>query len=216
MTFKALITCLISSTVIVHAAPSLRDSPDATRPASTQTTNPINALPPETAVFDQLVFGDTRAQVLTKLKASQFVELAVDEAFIGRTGLNGVFRTRKKIGGLNAALYFDWTPSGELKELTLQTPTLPASDYQTLLMPSWQEFIPLLTTLYGKPVHQGSFPTMNSIAAGSFSPSHLWALNGGGSALLGAARDGNQFQIVVRFTRKAIKPVALPELPPGI
>ncbi|MEI8038208.1 MAG: hypothetical protein WCJ14_07435 [Verrucomicrobiota bacterium] len=177
---------------------------------------PGTALPPQTAVFDQLLFGDTRAQVLAKLKASKFVELAMDETFIGRTGLNGVFRTRKKIGGLNAALYFDWTPAGELKELTLQTETLPARDYRSVLLPSWQEFIPLLTTLYGKPVQKGSFPGIDSIADGTLSPSHLWALEGVGSALLGAARDGDKYQVVVRFTQKQIQPAYLPDPPPGI
>jgi hypothetical protein len=172
-------------------------------------------VPPQSAVFDQLVFGDTREQVLTKLKASKFVELVVDESLIGRTGFNGVFHTRKKIGGLTAALYFDWTPEGQLKELTLQTETLRASDYRTLLMPSWQDFIQLLTTLYGKPSQSGSFPTMDTIADGTFSPSHLWALDGIGSALLGTARDGDKYQVVVRFTQKKIQPAYLPEPPPG-
>lgn len=176
---------------------------------------PCAEVPPQAAVFDQLMFGDTRAQVLAKLKASKFVELTVDPTFIGRSGLNGIFRTRKTIGGLNASLFFDWTPAGELKELTLQTETFPASDYRTVLLPSWQEFIPLLTTLYGKPVQKGSFPSMETIANGMLSPSHLWSLEGIGSALLGTARDGDKYQIVVRFTRKQIQPTYLPELPPG-
>lgn len=176
---------------------------------------PCAEVPPQAAVFDQLVFGDTRSQVLAKLKASKFVELTIDPTFIGRSGLNGIFRTRKQIGGLHASLFFDWTPTGELKELTLQTETLPASDYRTVLLPSWQEFIPLLTTLYGKPIQKGSLPLMETIANGTLSPSHLWSLEGIGSALLGAARDGDKYQIVVRFTQKQIQPAYLPEPPPG-
>jgi hypothetical protein len=168
------------------------------------------ALPNKAAVFDQLVVGDTRAQVLAKLKASKFVELTVPETFLGRTGLNGVFRTRKKIGGLDAFLFFDWTDEGNLKELTLQTETLPASAYQTKIEPSWKEFITLLDTLYGKPVQQNSLPRIESLTNGAFSPSHLWTLEAGGSALLGTARDDEKYQLVVRFTQKKIQPVALP------
>jgi len=171
---------------------------------------PTPAMPDKSAVFDQLVFGDTRDQVTAKLKASQFVESGLDATFLGRTGLNGVFRTRKQIGGLDASLFFDWTEGGTLKELTIQTATVPESDYQTQLQPSWKEFIVLLTTLYGKPVQQGSLPHSESLADGSFRPSHLWSLEAGGSVLLGTARDGDKFQLVVRFTQKKIQPVALP------
>ena len=254
MIAKAVVACLISSTLLLQAAPRLRNSSgdsqraiqqafiqrDATtvtlrQPNGKPVTTPIDqlsaddrtwlnqahplacaTLPPQTAVFDQLLFGDTRAQVLAKLKASQFVELAVDETFIGRTGLNGVFRTRKKIGGLNASLYFAWTATGELSELTLQTETLPESAYRTVLQPSWQEFIPLLTTLYGKPVQKGPFPRMEAVADGMLSPTHLWSLEGVGSALLGTARSGDKYQIVVRFTQKQIQPVYMPEPQPGI
>ena len=167
-------------------------------------------MPKQAAVKDQLVFGDTRDQVLAKLKASPVVEMNVGDTFLGRTGLNGIFRTRKRVGGLNASLFFDWTIAGELRELTLQTDALPASAYPSRIASSWKEFIVLLRTLYGKPTQQGSLPTMGSLSDGSFSPSHLWSLESGGSALLGTARAGSNYQLVVRFTQKTIKPVALP------
>ena len=182
-------------------------TPGKTAPDKSLTDKTV---PNQAAVFDQLVFGDTRDRVFTKLKTSKFVELTVDETFLGRTGLNGIFRTRKQIGGLDASLFFDWTDEGHLKELTLQTETLPASAYRTKIEPSWKQFIVLLTTLYDQPVQNGSLPYPDSINDGTFSPSHLWTLETGGSVLLGTARDGDQFQLVVRFTQKKIKPVAFP------
>lgn len=179
----------------------------STRTAPTRTAAPV---PDKAAVFDQLVFGDRRDQVIKKLKASQFVESGLDETFLGRTGLNGVFHTRKQIGGLDASLYFDWTDGGLLQEVTMQTTPVPESAYLTRLEPSWKEFINLLTTLYGKPVQQGSLPHAASLGDGSFRPSHLWSLETGGSVLLGTARDGDQFQLVVRFSQKKVTPVALP------
>ena len=138
------------------AAPP-KSTPAASMPARTAPDKSLTdrTVPNKAAVFDQLVFGQSRAQVLAKLKTSKFVELTVDETFLGRTGLNGVFRTRKKIGGLDASLYFDWTDAGELKELTLQTEALPASAYRTQIEPSWKKFIELLTTLYDDPVQKG-------------------------------------------------------------
>lgn len=161
-------------------------------------------------VFDTLTFEDTRETTLAKLKTSKTVVMTTDETFIGRSGLNGVFRTRQKIGKLSALLYFDWTDTGKLKELTLQTEALPASAYKSTLEPSWNEFTELLGMLYGKPVQKGPIPPMESLADGTFSPSHLWTLEGGGSALLGTARDGAKYQVVVRFTQNKVQQVGIP------
>jgi hypothetical protein len=169
------------------------------------------ALPQDpSAFFDNLTFRDTRETTLTKLKASKIVEMTTDETFIGRSGLNGVFKTRQKIGGLDGFLYFDWTEAGKLKELTLQTETRPETAYKTELEPSWKEMIELLSTLYGKPVQKGPIPQAATLADGSFAPSHLWLLEGGGSALLGTAREGSKYQLVVRFTEKKVGVVEVP------
>jgi hypothetical protein len=162
------------------------------------------------AVFDQLAFGDTRAQVLEKLKASKFVEMTSNEAFVARTGLNGIFRTRKKIGGLDASLFFDWTESGELKEITLQTAPLPASALDDQLTPCWKDFITLLTTLHGKPFNANNQLDIAPIADGAMSGTHLWKLDHTGTAMLGAAREGDNYQVAVRFTREDIQPVIIP------
>lgn len=171
---------------------------------------PGTEVPDKSAVFDQLNFGDSREQATTKLKASKFVEMTMDETFIGRSGLNGVFRTRQKIGGLHAMLYFDWNGNNQLKEITLQTDPFPASELNTKLVPCWKEFTALLNNLHGKPLVADSQIRVSSMQNGSFSPTHLWKLERTGSAQLGAARDGDKYQIVVRFTKEEIKPVVIP------
>jgi hypothetical protein len=162
------------------------------------------------AFFDNLTFSDTRDSTMAKLKASKLVEMTTSETFVGRSGLNGIFRTRKKVGGLDAFLYFDWSPGGTLTELTLQTETVPPGDYKTRLEPSWQEFIELLAALYGNPVQKGPMAAPDSLADGSFMPSHLWRLDGDGSIFLGTARDGCLYQLVVRFTKKKAQLVEIP------
>jgi hypothetical protein len=163
----------------------------------------------ENQVFDELCFGDSRAVVLAKLKASQIVEMTVDEVHIGRTGLNDIFRTRKKIGGLDASLFFDWTEEGGLNEISLQTTTVPAAKFNEQLQPCWKEFIKLLTSLHGQPISGASGLRLTSIPDGGMMPTHMWKLQKTGSAMLGAARDGDQYQLVVRFTRKSIQPVEI-------
>jgi hypothetical protein len=161
------------------------------------------------AVFDTLTFKDNRETTLAKLKASKVVAMMGDETFLGRSGLNGAFHTRQKIGSLSASLYFDWTPGGILKEITLQTDPLPAEKYQSDIALGWKAFVELLSSLYGKPAQKGPLPSMASLADGSFSPSHLWNLESGGSALLGTARDGSRYQLVVRFTQKKVEPIGI-------
>ena len=164
--------------------------------------NPARATPDPAAFFDNLTFRDTRTTTEAKLKASKLVEMTTDATFLGRSGLNGVFRTRQKIGTLDGFLFFDWTETGKLKELNLQTEARPNTAYKTELEPSWKKFAELLTTLYGKPVQNGPLPAMASLSDGTFSPSHLWNIESGGCALLGTAREGSKFQVVVRFSQK--------------
>lgn len=165
--------------------------------------------PPANAVFDHLVFGDNRARVLEKLQASKIVESTVEKAFLGRAGLNGVFRTREKVGGLEALLFFDWDDDGGLKEITLHTTPLPDSDLDQRLIPCWKGFIELLDTLQGQPINANNQLDIATLQDGAMSATHLWKLNPSGTAMLGAAREGDLYQIAVRFTTENIKPVII-------
>ena len=102
--------------------------------------HPPNAKPSQNpaAIFDQLTFGDNHKQVEEKLKASKFAKLTVAETFIGRSGLNGVFRTTEKIGGLDASLYFEWKNEDSLEEVNLHTDPLPITQAQQTLVPCWK------------------------------------------------------------------------------
>lgn len=174
--------------------------------------HPLHSPAPEdcTAVFDQLLFGDSRDQVMVKLKASQFVELTVGETFLGRTGMNGVFRIRKPLGGLHATLDFDWDENGGLRELTLQSDPQAESDAGSKLRPCWNACIDLLTELYGKPAFANPGFSVVNLPDGSMSGTHLWKLEPRGSVMLGASRNGSSYCVAIRFTRKELKPVAMP------
>jgi hypothetical protein len=172
---------------------------------------PVPTPPPVTQyVFDKLEFGDSRAQVTEKLKASKLVKSTLPETMFARTGLNGVFQTLHKVGGLEASLYFDWTENGGLKELTLQTSSLTGNDIETRLTPGWKEFIVLLTSLHGRPTNAHGKLDIASIADGSMNATHLWKLEHRGTVMLGAARDGDGYQLAVRITTEDIQPVVSP------
>lgn len=167
-------------------------------------------LPDPNAVFDTLCFGDPRADVTKKLKESKVVEPGLDETFLGRVGLNGTYRTRKQIGGLHCELYFDWSAGGNLTEVTLQTQGVERTAYTGRLKDNWAELADLLTMLHGKPLQQAEFPPVGDLQDDLFLASHLWRLEGGGSALLGTSMQGGKFLAVVRFTRERINPVTVP------
>jgi hypothetical protein len=161
-------------------------------------------------VFDKLEFGDSREEVAEKLKASELLTATLPETLFARTGLNGIFQTHQKMGGLKASLYFDWCENGGLKEVTLQTESLSGNDIEARLTPCWKEFIGLLTSLHGKPINAHEKLDIASIPDGSMHGTHLWKLDHCGTAMLGAARDGDGYQIAVRFTTEDIKPVVIP------
>ncbi len=157
---------------------------------------------PPDAVFDHLVFGDTRAQVLEKLRKSKAVEMIVDERFIGRFGLNGIFRTTEKIGGQPALLFFDWSDEGTLTEVSLQTEVRPAHQYETGLKPCWEAMRDLLTNLNGPPRVKGTAPALERIEMNSMLATHVWDLKPEGCLLLGTARQDDGYLVVARFSRE--------------
>ena len=134
----------------------------------------------------------------------------LDDIFLGRSGLNGVFRTRKKIGGIDTMLYFDWTERRQLKEILLQTATYPASA-------SRRPAHPLLEGTHRTAHHpqRQTHPREQQVRTrhhrGRLHVRHPpLETRQTGSAVLGAAREGDKYQVVVRFTQEDIKPVIIP------
>ncbi|MBG7607137.1 MAG: hypothetical protein IZT59_03770 [Verrucomicrobia bacterium] len=162
-------------------------------------------MPDADAMFDTLKFGDSRETVSKKLKASKVVESGVPGVFLGRTGLNGIYRTKVSIGGLYCFLFFDWSQAGLLHEVTLQTENKTSGEYVGILKPCWEECIPLIISLHGNPKQKTGIPNANVLEDGQMLASHLWDLEHGGTVMLGTSRLGRGYQVVVRFTKDKIK-----------
>ncbi|RYD62183.1 MAG: hypothetical protein EOP83_15255 [Verrucomicrobiaceae bacterium] len=162
------------------------------------------------AVFDNLCFGDNLEVVKKKLKASKAVETTLDDAFMGRTGLNGIYKTRQKIGGLHCELFFDWTANETLNEIMLQTQGQDAEAYPTQMKETWSQLVELLGAIHGKPIQAGGYPNIRQVKDDMFLPSHLWKMSNGGSALLGVSMQGGRYLVVVRFTTEKVQAAAFP------
>lgn len=152
------------------------------------------------AVYDTLVFGDTRDTVMKKLYASKLVHTSLAATHVGRTGLNHIFTTREKISGLTFSLSFNWNDSGQLIEVTMQSEDKGAQEYSTTLRNCWLEFDKLLTPIYGKPRIASEMPKTNELENDKMLASHVWPLDQGGSVLLGSSKIDGSYQVVVRFT----------------
>lgn len=168
-----------------------------------------DAPPPKGAAFDQLEFGDDRKTVEKKLKVSSLVTSAGDGIFLGRTGLNGIYKTKATIGGLHCFLFFDWHKSGGLREVTLQTQPVSKGQYITSLRGNWTELIDLLGKLHGRPVQAAGFPGVDELQDGAILGSHLWYTEEGHSVILGTGQEGSGYNVVVRITSERIRPVPL-------
>ena len=174
-----------------------QNHPAQAKVAADANTKTING----NTVFDTLVFGDDRETVLKKLNESKIVATTVASAHIGRTGLNNIFHTREKIGGLACSLSFDWGSNGELIEITLQSENKKLDEYTTILKPCWKDLEALLISIYGNPKQAAQMPKAEKLQDSQMLASHLWSLEQGGSILLGSSKMDEKYQVVVRFTK---------------
>lgn len=158
--------------------------------------------------FDSLSFGDTRQTVEKKLNASNFVTTKVEKAFMGRTGLNGVYQTTKKIGDLSCFLYFDWDEDGGLKEITLHSELVDGAQYDSKVKSTWSEMAELLAMIHGKPLQTSSFPSAQKLEDGAILSSHLWHTAEGNSVLMGTGQEKGKYGVTVRITTAKIEPIA--------
>ena len=160
--------------------------------------------PSDSAVFDTLEFGDDQETVSKKLKASKMLDGTVEGFFQGRTGFNGIYRIREKVGGLYCYLFFDWDEDNLLREITLRTESKKGSEYDSALRDCWAALIELMSPIYGKPASTAAFPEAKRLTNGQIIGSHLWHLDDGNCALLGTSKIDDEFQITLRFTTEKI------------
>jgi len=165
--------------------------------------------PPKGAAFDTLEFGDTRKDVIAKLKVSKMVEGGAADVMMARIGLNGAYRTKNTIGGLHCYLYFGWTKNNTLREVTLRSKVVERGSYGGMLKNNWEEMTSVLTMLHGRPVQGTPYPNSDELQDGLILCSHLWRTEEGHSVLLGTGQEGKKYTVIVRITSERIEPVVV-------
>lgn len=158
----------------------------------------------QAGVYGDLEFGDDRETVARKLSKSALVSQTVDNTFIGRTGLNGIFKCKAKLSGLTCHLYFNWNERGGLNEITLRTDSLSIDDYDKKLLRAWNETGQLFTQVYGAPAQKSSYPHVNSFKQHKMLVSHVWGGGGGPSILMGPGINKGKCFLFIRFVEQQV------------
>lgn len=161
-------------------------------------------------VYGSLEFGDSRDTVMRKLRSSKLVEQTVGDTFLGRTGLNGVFKCKNKLAGLTYHLYFQWSDTGGLKEITLRSQDLDANQYGTTLKNAWTEANKLFTQVYNKPVQDAKYPQKTDFNQHPILITHIWHKGSRQSILIGPGIENNRSFLAIRFINQKIEPVRIP------
>lgn len=158
----------------------------------------------QAGVYGELEYGDTRETVTAKLRKSPLVTLTVNETFLGRTGLNGIFKCKAKLAGLSCHLFFNWDQRGGLEEITLRTDSLEMDQYGESLRRAWNDTEHLFSQVYGPPSQKAPYPSVQSFKQHTMLVSHVWQQGENQSILMGTGIDKNKCFLFVRFANQDI------------
>lgn len=161
-------------------------------------------------IYENLRYGDTRDQVTAKLMKCPRVEGTIDKSLLSRVGLNGTFKLKSTLAELNFSLFFGWTDQDGLKEITLQSEPVSASQYNGKLKNAFRQAADLISRVYGKPELANEMPVSSSIEIDAILNSYLWQLDEG-SLMLGIAHSTKGYHISIRYTQQRIEPKPEPE-----
>lgn len=152
--------------------------------------------------YDTLSFGDDRATVIKKLKASSRFHSELDETFFARTGLNGTFHTTKgnEFFGMQSSLYYGWNDNNGLEFLSLYGHETPAAQAEARLVPTFHAMTANISKYFGKPENSSPKPQYDGLAEDEIIFTHVWPMKAGGSLLLGVGKQEDKYVIVARFT----------------
>ena len=112
----------------------------------------------QAGVYGDLEFGDSRETVTRKLRNSALVTQTIDNTFVGRTGLNGIYQCKAKLAGLTCLLFFNWDENGGLNEITLRSDGLSLDQYDGELLRASNEAASRRSKAYAEPIQHTTLP----------------------------------------------------------
>ena len=121
-----------------------------------------------------------------------------------RIGLNGSFATTTDLEGLKFTLYFDWTESSGLKEMTYRSDALSSSSYDHQLKQKWKYAYNLISAIHGRASNVGEYPKKNEIGSGKIQFSTEWKTNDG-YIYLGVGQEANKYSLNITFSKVSLE-----------
>lgn len=170
----------------------------------------LNPLGLSAGVYSSLEFGDSRDTVTRKLQSSNLVEQTVGSTFLGRTGLNGVFKCKAKLAGLTYHLYFGWSDSGGLSEITLRSQKVHHNEFSTTIKSAWAEANKLFSQVYKQPVQSAHYPDKSKFKDHPILITHMWHKGARQTIMIGPGLEKQKSFLAIRFVNQKIKPVRTP------
>ncbi len=134
-----------------------------------------DAVKADLTVFSQFKFGETRKEVQELLKKNSALEGGMVEAFMARTGINGIFYI--DLDGIRFDLYFDFNDSDRLREISLQSASYDPGDYNGALKSAWGRLRSGFIIRYGEPTLATGYPAASQISEGVSMSSDIWELS---------------------------------------
>ncbi len=158
-------------------------------------------------VYDTLEFGDSKADVKSKLHASKLVTIEESDSIFGVLGLSGIFKCNHKLADLSYSLHFAWKKN-ELSEVILKSDPVKQAQYYAELEPAWEKGIKLLDQAYGPAQSTNDFPSQFKHSSDGMIFSHLWSVDDSTSVMIGTGVIQNRYFLAIRY----LEPSAIKKL----
>lgn len=143
------------------------------------------------AIYDNLEVGMDKDQVLKALRQNKNLEGPPSDALLSRTGLNGVFKTKRPVGGQTFSLNFDYDPSGGLRGVVFYSRSkFRTSEYETKLKSAYKALLVGLTEKFGEPVNMPEWVAKDSLQEGRILYMHMWRVAPGVFLMSGLGNMG--------------------------
>ena len=158
-------------------------------------------------MYENLAYGDSTDTVQKKLE-KLFGNTKGGSRLFGRLGLNGQFKTKVRVQGLQFSLYFGWDNSGDQLRLNKVDLYSDTSNRQTLEK-AYKELVVLFTEIYGKPKFNNGLPSSSSIQVDQFLAGAVW-LYGSDAVALSIGKTQKGPNLVVQFMDDQPKLISTP------
>jgi len=164
----------------------------------------LSSLPSFGDLIAGINFGDNQAEVEGKLQKSPLADAKINSTLFGRTGLNGTFKTTRKLGGYQYAIYYNWDDNYTLEHLNFHSQHISTKEFEGELKSSWDYLTNFLSSIHGKATNPANYPTKGQIALDAIYFTHEWKIPEG-YLYMGPGLEKDGYTLVITFSKKPLQ-----------